>query len=593
MVKKRTRNIILGVSISIFIAIALIFIFTQDIGQSVLGISQDVNVLGDGDKLIILTSVGNEKDNIIVELTKSQLNDKLEGDGWSVENGARISLDLIKFSEIFPLVKNENEIFFEAKTKDTGNTFLILQSKGTLIKECKTDRGLPETVDAYLIEGGFFRINNLACIFPNEVGVRSQVSGAAILDFNIEVGVGGDTDSITPNNKVARLLGGDVEVSFEGSINAPNEIKQVPFDILWRDGSFRHLISTASQSFIGVSSTRNSIVSCTSNFGNLDSRGHERCLNTYNNDLTRALENKNDDFAPLIVKSINLESQTSNRGALIIEAEPTKYPLIKIIVDGDFLGIERLSGKPDITRCVDDIDTKSGRELTDSISVKNVGSQNGFFLFSSTCNNNNIDVFGSDKNVGEGESENINVRIIGSSDRKGVTEKARCTITIEDRVSGETDSCNFDVSIEFTDVICQPNANLCSADSSKVLSCSSDGDETSIIDSCSSSEVCGLNEDGDIGCIKEGIDITDDVDVGEITDEEKIDVNRLSCEEKGNVFEETSKCGFLCKIGLSDPEESSRCVNPLTEALIVILFWVVGIIIVGGIGFFVFRRFRK
>ena len=276
MVKRnRTRNVVIASIIVVLILAVSIFIFSQQIGQSVLGISQDVDVLGDGDRLLILTSVGNEKDNIIVELSKSQLNDKLEGDGWSVESGTRISLDLIGFRETFPLVKNEGEIFFEVESKDTGNTFLASLGKDSLIDECRGDRGLPETFDAYLIRGGFFSIPNLACIFPNEIGVRSQVSGSASLGFDIQVGAGGSTDIITENNKVARLAGGDIEVSFEGSINAPNEIKQVPFDILWKDGSFRHLISSASQSFVGSDKARNSVVSCTSNLNKDEHSGLE------------------------------------------------------------------------------------------------------------------------------------------------------------------------------------------------------------------------------------------------------------------------------------------------------------------------------
>lgn len=267
-------------------------------------------------------------------------------------------------------------------------------------------------------------------------------------------------------------------------------------------------MSQASISFVGIGKPRSFMAGCTSGADFNDYQRYNNCMSDYNSDLTSITKNRNNEFAPLIIKSLNFETTGTNTGLIIAEVEPTTYPVLKVIVDGEFIGLERLSGTPDITQCISNINEKSGREIIEEFTVKNTGSESGFFLFKGSCNNPKIDIFGTNANVGSGNSRTSDVRIVGSSDILGVTEGATCIIIVEDKVSGKQDSCNFNVAIEFTDQICVPDKNFCNDDATQVLQCGSLGDESSLVKTCGSNQVCGLNENtNEIGCIDKGIDI--------------------------------------------------------------------------------------
>ena len=495
--KKKKINIIVAVIIIAVIFVGLYFAF--GVQQTAFSFDR-INVLGEGDKLIITTSVGNEKDNIIVELDKDELNSAIKGEGWEVSRGTRIEIDLISSEEVFPLNKNENEIFYQIGVENVGKYFGLVSTE-YLIRKCQ-DRDVENTFEATLKSGGFLQLPSIYCFYAVPTFTRGQISGTGIFEYDIKISAAGDTEILTEKNQVVSLADGDIKVEFEGSINAPIQVKDVPYDVVWANGRFIHLVSQASISYLGRSATENVMLSCSKNLdvGGKDYDAFINCQVQASREITRSLINRNNEFAPLIVKSINLETITSNTGELRIEVEPTTYPFLKIIVDGDFIGLERLTGEPDIVKCNDDIVTLGGREITGTVQVKNIGTQSGYFIFKGECDNPKINVYGSSRNVAAGATSTIATRITGSSEKTGVTETTTCIILIEDKISGSTNSCSFDVSIEFTDVICTPEALFCSEDNTKVLRCGSFGDEFSVHEECTRTDTCGLTEEGLIDC---------------------------------------------------------------------------------------------
>jgi len=508
--------------------VGIFFIFYAQVQQTVFS-ADTINLIGEGDRVVITTSVGNAKDDIVVDLTQHILNQKLEALGWKVNKDVRISLDLVKFQEIYPLVKQENEVFKTIASKNTGNTFKI--GKDVIIPECQIDRGLPTTIDAARDTVGIFAIPDLYCYYTVASANRAQVSGTGIDDYVIRITADGDTKDLTPNNKVAYLKNNQIEVSFEGSITAPQQIKQIPYDVLYSNSKFQHLISTASSIYTSPNYAKDTMQSCTKYLRDSELTKHNDCVNAYTKNLNTALSNKNNEFAPLIVKSLNFDSKSPTSGVLTAEVEPTKYPLLRIVIDGSLIGIERLAGTPDITDCVNNIDTVSGRELKDSLSVKNIGTQEGYFQFSSKCSNDNIKSFGTDGNVPKDATRTFNVITTVSSETPGVTERGTCDITITDKVSGKTDSCSYNVAVKFQDIICVPNEKSCSADNTKVLLCNSLGDAKPTFKTCSSDEHCGLDKTtNQIDCIKKSLIPTPTPPEEEVP--QVITDNKEDCEQK-------------------------------------------------------------
>jgi len=562
-----------GAKFGVFILILLVgvgIIFSAGFMQTIFAIS-DITILGDGDKLLIIQTLGSGTENMVVELPKDTLNQKLTGEGWEVDKGIRIELDLLKFEEQYPLNKNQNEIFYKIRDDNTGKIRFGLalyafitnnyeKNKEILLDECKINKGLTNTIDVTLIEGGLFTRDSLICYVAEEYAVNGQISGAGIDVFEIEIKPSGMSSQImTRDNQVVRF-DDDIEISFEGTIKASTSVKQVPYNILWKDGKFQHLISSSkSSNFIGVDKSRTYMSGCSPK-DLLDVQKHENCMNDYNNDLDNSLQNRNNEFAPFVVNSLKIEQNT-----LIADVKYTQYPILRTLISGKFLGIERLSGIPKIVNCVSDVDEKSGKEIVDMLKIKNIGNQKGLFLFEANCDNNNFDVIGKSISINAGNTESITTKMIASSDKRGITEKGTCKITIEDKTSGKSDSCFFNVEIEFTDIICTPNTLLCSKDITQILKCSSGGDETSVSETCDTNEHCGFNaEKNQVDCISGEISpeckINNDCEKGyECKNSECIEKQPILTPSDCRVWEKyaetkTKKYDWWDYIGIGEPE---------------------------------------
>lgn len=496
--------------------ILLIFAGTR-VTQNVLGVSSfDADIIGFGDKVVITVTPNSE--NVILQLSEDQLNSKIEGEGFQVNEGIRLSLKTEEFKRVYPLLREQDEQYLKLKVTDSGNyidwkNFLVYQiyysftspEREKLNMECRK-RGYSETVVGYMRPEAF-AIDNLMCIERSEiVGSRAKTSGSAYDEFKIEANANGETETITRNNQNPTLKNGAIEIEFIGQLESPEKVQGLPFDVLWDDGEFKNLITD--NSMTRQNGYYDYFKDCISSTYVDDDSKHLTCIKNYNNGIDNLLKNRNNDFAPELVSNINLITENSNKGRLEVDLEAPPIPVFRIVIDGDFLGIEELSGKPEITSCIDNIVTESGNdeELRGKITIKNKGNQQGTFYISRECSNSNIDVLLPSKIVLEkGISKTLDAVITGASSQKGVIQSGTCKITVEDKASGEKDDCRFSVSIEFADVICTPGKNFCSNDKSKVLGCNSQGTDSSIIETCKEGEKCGVDDSGEITCIKQSI----------------------------------------------------------------------------------------
>jgi len=539
------KELLFGLIGFTILAIILVGAWKITSSQSILGVS-NIDTLGvENGNLLITTSVGNEKDNLIVDLSQSSLNSKLVGDGWSVDKGVRISLDLIDSKEVYTLVNNggDSNTFYSLKEVDMGNrpgSFDVSENqyRDWCRQGVNGNVARPSTLFATGYKTSLFDIPNVKCFYTEPIATRGQIDGSGRFEYHIEVDANGQKDYISQNHQVASINNGKIIVSFEGGITAPQFIVSVPYDVIFVNGKFNYLIQQ-NTGFTGQNNVQSKFTTCVNQQASGSTYDKYRaCLSVYNSQLSSATESRNSQFGAGVVKYLNFDTLNTNTGVLRATVEPTTYPILKLFVDGSFIGLERLSGVPEITQCVTDISGFGGEQFKKKLGVKNTGNENGYFLFESSCTNPKIEIFGTSGNVGSGETRISDVVVTGTSDKEGVTESAKCTITISDKVSQKTDSCTFDVKLEFSNLICEPNKNFCSDDATKVLKCGTNGRISTELKTCSSDEVCSLVgtsfdciKKSEVGNNNEQIDSSND----------KKEEGKISCDFGESYREEGSK----------------------------------------------------
>lgn len=572
----------------LLIFVGALFIILPSLGffkQEILAVTTDVSVLGEGNRIRIAATPGSE--NTIVELSKDELNSKIEGQGWTVDKGVKIELQTLSFEERYTLVRQENEIFKAYDDFDKGNLFgdAFLFSRDSLIRNCRTKNSLPDTIDAYRdgASEGAFSIPNLHCVVGRTQGVGNvaHIDGQGSDEFVLKVTVSGEEPKqITRTDRDVSFAGGKINIHFVTSLSAAEYIKDIPFDILWQDSQFKHLITK--NALARQNEEKNNYQSCIKILSSTIStkaklKEQQSCISKYNNEIVDILSNQNDKFSPSVVEFLNFDSKDTNKGEMRAKLKSIKLPLLIIEVDGKFLGIEKLSGEPEILECVNDISTTSGREseMKGELKIKNKGTNEGTFLINYKCDNPNIGMLlTSNVILQKGEEESLVATISGTSKKKGVTESARCKIIVTDRNSKKSDDCNFDVDIEFAEGICVPNQVSCSLDGTKVEKCNAEGDKVSTIKTCSDTQECDLKIGTGVTCVSKSLldrispqsTIVENAS-GKI--DAKLESVRIKCDEKeesqpylGWVYIESTEevCGFLCTItgGVIAPKEQKK-----------------------------------
>lgn len=500
--KKQRRNRLVGVIAGIILL--LVFLNSQGIIdlklQSFSTFSSSSIDIDGQQNILVFGRVGLGSDELVMQFTQEDLNRELAGEGYAVDRGATLRIDLESSEETWTLQRNGNEKFWQLGLQDTGDYFGFFNTRSALISECEDRLRVP-------IATGFLKdefIDNLWCVKIDEFGTNGNARGGQRDDYAIRFSSEGDSKVMTPNNQRITLLNGNIEATFEGGVSGGSSLEQIPYNIYYdRNNNPNRLISTASSVWAGsnaeTSKSASDVRTLVNNIQTLDYEGNVNAVQRVNSDLTRALTDQGNSFLNNpVVEEFRFES-----GNLVVDVnEITNLQDIKIILKASYLGVRRLSGNPQITECVPDIEEFTSPNIEERMSVKNIGNEDGSFLFSADCSNSDIDVFGLGGTVRKGDTESFPVTISGIAS-PGEKLTGRCTLTIEDRNSGAKDTCDFNVEITGTDTLCIPNQNFCDGDILK--RCDSEGVSGATVQDCSSSDlVCGLDESRDFACVEEG-----------------------------------------------------------------------------------------
>jgi len=506
--------------ILIGIGIFIILIPKLGIVEEVFVGATTTTISGTGDRVIITATPA--KDRLVVSLSKDELNQELADDGFSVNRGVNIEIHSKKLTRIYPLVTT-NTIFYTMNWENHNDIYAFDTSENRLIERCKTDFARPNTIHV------FYKVTNipfyidLVCVEQRAMAKRAILQGEAIDEFEIQVDVTGATSKvITRTSREQTFFDGDIKVEYIGDFSAPEQIAEVPYDIQWTNGQFNFLIDKNAATLQGTAYDRYiSTISSLSQSGSASAyNSNFDAITRYLTDIGAALQKKNLEFAPTLVSSINFVTETNDKGRLEASIIPSaiRIPLIRITVDGTFLGIVPLSGQPQITKvngqCFSDVITEAGdtSNMQRKLIVKNIGNENAKFYISRMCTNNKLDVLLlSSIDLLKGSTQELGATITGASSIQGVIQEGTCTITIIDsNDASKKDSCTFGISIDFATVMCTPNEISCSEDKSKVVQCNSLGTSQKIVKTCASGFQCGKSKDGPVDCIDKSGNVPDD-----------------------------------------------------------------------------------
>lgn len=500
------------------VSIVGLILLISGIGLFVFGTQQaafvlsDTNVLGDGDKVSITASAGNGVDNIILDIPASQINSEIQGEGWVVKSGIRMTLDLVDYKQQYALELRPQENFRKIESVNVGNAGFDV-SESSLISKC-VSKGYSTTIDAVAV-GRFAGFQDLYCFYTKVFGTNGNINSVSNKLFIVNLNAGGTSDTLTETKQTASLANGNIFVSFKALLQGKSSLERPNYNVFFQNNIPKFLISVGSVTYTDINHPKTTMNICSNSFGSsisdIDrlSNTYISCMNNYNQNMLNSIV----DVSGSLSDVVNTISYSGSQMILDIKENTVEqFPLLQIIVNGKYLGIERLSGIPEIqeinSKCFEDAIGKNGEVIDKILSVKNVGSSNSRFLIGVTCDNNKItSVTNNINSIAPNSISSTNVRITGSSTNINTKESSVCTLIVTDEGSQKQDSCSYNVEYEFANVICQPRTIQCNPDKTQTVICSDDGTKLNILATCSATQSCGL-DGNNIKCIDKGLSIT-------------------------------------------------------------------------------------
>jgi len=409
-------------------------------GSTVMSIS-DVDVIDSGSRLIITGVVGGAE-NLLINFNKDEINSQL--DGYKVNDIATMSISMTDPSIDFPAGSDGNDIY-------GVNSFNI-----GLLKSCKNN----------MPPNGVFVIGNTqswvtkTCYYSYKSGEIRNFNGQKTENTRVTFKIDGDTiGTLSPSTgtNVISSNDGKTRIEYIGSLTNYEQVgTPFQYDILLTDSKYTDLIQD------GVSDDLDDAYASLILCGGLLTNP-KTCISSYESKVDNLLVSKNNIYKNDI--NANRIDFTSN-GLRVYNDVITTFPEFKITLDAKYVAIEELSGKPQITNCISDKTIDSGDAYNGKLSVKNIGSNTGSFYGSVSCSGSSTinDVAIGERSVNSGSTESFTTQLYGLNDLSG-TQSNKCKVTITDRKSGDSDSCNFNLKVNFIEGSVIPTPQECNKDS--------------------------------------------------------------------------------------------------------------------------------
>ncbi|MFW5793883.1 MAG: hypothetical protein ACOCV1_00135 [Bacillota bacterium] len=495
-----------------FIAVGAIIILLGSTGviQSAFGTTTVMsidNIQINGQNQIRIYGKAGGAEEIIIDFSKNELNDYLTEYGLEATKGVSGRITFEEQNKLFQIQQTEN-YFYKLGVKNIG-TFTSCSTDN-----CKTK--IPYGTESAGAGRDFsFTGFDCLCMYREKIGNIGQFTGSSDKEFKVKFKIG-NQESILSEDDRSISVGSGVKVEWLGDLNSIRNINEPNYDILFKGSKNEYLINN--NAYDKLKDTEQDFSNCAyqdkytyrqlllGSISVIDTNEDQlkNCIQTFNNKVETATINRDDQYLDLVEDRVEKLDFDGNKLRLYLSV-PDTYPTFIITIDADKVGIKELSGIPDISRCLDDINLLSGEQKTKNIIVKNIGGNEGLFQGKVTCNNNDINGFVNDISVQKGASESMDITITGEN-TKDSTLNSQCSVKVTDLKSGESDSCIFNVGVQYNSgKECNPNEVICLDYNTKQI-CNDDGTEKTLIE-C---EYQCSYINGEATCIDKEEDISDE-----------------------------------------------------------------------------------
>ena len=508
--KKRTKTILISVSVIVVLLLALIFLPNAPLSNLrpfVIAPSDLTSQLGTCaggwttfsiDKVEVTSDSGTTNKTRVygkasgseclsIKLTQAQLDSYLNSKGYDATKDVTGSIQLTKYVRTFPI-----QATTPCYRTITDNTLIDnTRTQSATLEFCKSK--YPDSIYAYK-PGGL--IYNVRCVREGCNGNRGTFTGTSYDDFNINVNIGGQTASISRSNLATALGGtgageqavGSHYIEWTGNLNALDNIGtpyqyegmlyQSKYDLV----KLSDYVTTDSaySGFINCLSSKKIIFSGSNQMSDAD---FDTCKNKFTTLVTGLYSPQNTIYEES-VKGIAYDI-TTDKNALYMSLKASPFPTFILDLDAESVGIIAISGTPKITSCISNQDLNSGTNKPVSFGISNIATGGSVQFTGDVSCNGGVTSFVSPFQISGGQSQTINTILIPSNPNQQVSSGS-CTLTIKDTKSGKSDYCSFSTKVNYVSgITCSAGTISCDTDGN-LYQCNSEGNNKAKLKDCAS-----------------------------------------------------------------------------------------------------------
>lgn len=429
----------------------------------------NIQVKDNGAKILV-TVTPQGPDDLEIYFTPEELNNALESQGYRATQASILKVKYVESSKKFYFTDNDQSSIKAIKVTDTGNYWGLGTSKSAIVSYC-INKGYPNTVSAYYTDTGL-QISNVNCVeYFNNGYVNAFNTGLGTDGFKVEFNLNGEVAYITGDEQFVSMANGKALISWQGSLLGINNIGAPNYDVYHIENQWYLVDKNA---YASVSSAFSNFISCMDSTNWLGTRPNvndfNSCKNNYMNIYNANIQSKNAEY---ISQVSNAESISFSQGIMFVNLkQPTFKPVFTIELDATKVGLIRLAGEPQITNCITNQYFTSAGTKSTSATIQNMGSNEGYFDFKITCDNEEMSGHADSLNFNAGETKTVNFQIYGGNTGTS-TNSGRCEIKVTDRASQKSDSCFYDMDVAYKSGIseCVGTETRCSGDLKSVYNC--------------------------------------------------------------------------------------------------------------------------
>ena len=474
MNKKASTTVIVLISLLVLGGIFGLFIANNQPEPLSLGVlsMSNIEVKDDGAKILV-TVVPKGTDQLEIYFTPEELNSQLEDQGYKATIPSILRVNFIESSKKFYFTDNEQSAVKLLKVTNMGNYYGFGTSKSAIISYCKSN-GKPNTISAFWTDTGFFGISNVNCVeYFNNGYANSFSTGLGTDGFKVQFDLDGEKGYISGDEQFISMANGKALITWQGSLLRVNQLSAPNYKVYHIENKW-HLINA--DAFTSASSGFSQFISCMDSTNWLGTSPNindfNSCQSIYAGIFNNQITSKDSEYVSQVADA---EAVSFSQGIMYVDLkQPTFNPVFTIELDAEKVGLIRMSGEPEIDNCIpmqmfDVAGTKSV-----SATIKNTGNDEGLFDFKITCDDPDMSGHADSLNFDAGETKSVNFQIYGGNSET-TTNHGSCSLEVTDRVSQESVSCGYSMSVDYKSGIsdCIGDETRCSGDLDSVYNCES------------------------------------------------------------------------------------------------------------------------